>query len=165
MALIRWEPVPVNRFFNSFFDTPTVAPATGLRRFTPAIDIIERDEDYLVRADLPGLTEKDVDIEFENDVLTISGSRTTAHEESRDGYRRIERSSGAFRRALRLPEGVDPEALSAQFANGVLEIAVPKPEQRKPRKVAITVGPGASAPAVESGAETVGEGEAAPQTA
>ena len=140
MALIRWEPVPVNRFFNSFFDTPTVAPGGGLRRFTPAVDIVETDDSYELRADLPGLTEADVEIEFENDVLTISGQRSSEREERSGGYYRIERSSGSFRRAVRLPEGVDPEAVTANFANGVLEVTVPKPEQRKPRKVAITVG-------------------------
>ena len=164
MALIRWEPVPVNRFFNSFFDTATVAPTAGMRRFTPPIDVIERGEDYLVRADLPGLREQDVDIEFENDVLTISGSRSSEREETRGGYRRIERSSGSFRRALRLPEGVDPEAVTAQFVHGVLEITVPKPVQTKPRKVAINVG-SADAPAVESSAEPAAAAEGAPQPA
>ena len=151
MALIRWEPVPVNRFFNSFFDTATAAPAAGLRRWTPAIDVVEKDAEYVLRADLPGLTEQDIAIEFEHDVLTVSGERRAEHEEQHAGYHRIERSSGAFRRALRLPEGIDPEAVTAHFANGVLEVTVPKPEQRKPRKVAITVGTGS--PVVE-GAES-----------
>ena len=149
MALIRWEPVPVNRFFNSFFDTPTVAPARGLRRWTPAVDVIENETDYTLRADLPGLSEKDIAIELDSDVLTISGERRSEHEERAGGYYRIERSSGSFRRSLRLPEGVDPESITAQFENGVLEVTVPKPAERTPRKVAITVGAGAEEPAGE----------------
>ena len=150
MALIRWEPVPVHRLFNGFFDTPTAASAGTLRRWTPAVDVVEDESDYVLRADLPGLTEQDVNIELENDVLTISGERKSEHEERKAGYYRIERSSGSFRRALRLPEGVDPEAVKATFQHGVLEVRVPKPEQRKPRKVAISIG-GASAdtPAIE----------------
>ena len=150
MALIRWEPVPVHRLFNGFFDTPTAAAAGTLRRWTPAVDVVEDESDYVLRADLPGLTEQDVNIELENDVLTISGERRSEHEERKVGYYRIERNSGLFRRALRLPEGVDPEAVKATFEHGVLEVRVPKPEQRKPRKVAISIG-GASAdnPAIE----------------
>jgi len=151
MALIRWEPVPVHRLFNGFFDTPTAAPAGTLRRWTPAIDVVETESDYVLRADLPGLTEQDVSIELENDVLAVSGERTSEREERMAGYQRIERSSGSFRRSLRLPEGVDAEAVTATFEHGVLEVRVPKPEQRKPRKVEISVGRGAdSAPAIET---------------
>jgi HSP20 family protein len=151
MSLIRWEPVPAHRFFNSFFDTPTAASGATLRRWTPAIDVIEDESHYVLRADLPGLTDQDVSIELENNVLTVSGERKSEHEERKAGYYRLERSSGSFRRALRLPEGVDPEAVKATFEHGVLEVRVPKPEQRKPRKVAISVGGGTeSAPAIEN---------------
>ena len=149
MALIRWEPVPVNRFFNSFFDTPTVAPVRGLRRWTPAVDVIENEADYTLRADLPGLTEQDIAIELDDDVLTVSGERRSEHEEHAGGYYRIERGSGAFSRSLRLPEGIDPESITARFERGVLEVTVPKPAQRTPRKVAITVGAGTEQPAGE----------------
>ena len=94
--------------------------------------------DFVLRADLPGLSEQDVNIELEDNVLTISGERKAEHEERKEGYYRVERSSGSFRRSLTLPEGVDPEAVKATFDRGVLEVRVPKPEQRKPRKVAIT---------------------------
>lgn len=169
MALIRWEPVPVNRFFNSFFDTPTVAPARGLRRWTPAVDVIENSSGYTLRADLPGLSEKDITVELESNVLTVSGERRSEHEERTGGYYRLERSSGSFRRALALPEGVNPEAITAQFENGVLEVTVPKPAQPAPRKVAITVGSGAGSesPAVSSGEGTPAgqDAEAASQAA
>ena len=147
MALIRWEPVPVNRLFNSFFDTPTVAPVRGLRPWTPAVDVIENEADYTLRADLPGLTEQEIAIELDNDVLTVSGERRSEHEERAGGYYRIERGSGVFSRSLRLPEGIDPESITAQFEHGVLEVTVPKHAQRTPRKVAITVGAGTEQPA------------------
>ncbi|HEX4009883.1 MAG TPA: Hsp20/alpha crystallin family protein [Solirubrobacteraceae bacterium] len=148
MALIRWEPVrelgtiqsEMNRLFNSFFDTPTVTNGAALRRWVPAMDLVESEGEYVLRADLPGLSESDVNIEFDENVLTISGERKSEHEERKAGYHRVERSSGSFRRTLTLPEGVDAESIRATFDKGVLEITVPKPEHHAPRKVQITVG-------------------------
>jgi HSP20 family protein len=164
MALIRWEPVreissiqsEMNRLFNSFFDTPTAnggsAPA---RRWIPAMDLVETENDFVLRADLPGLSDDDVSIEVEDNVLTISGERKAEHEERKEGYYRVERSFGRFSRSLTLPEGVDPEAVQASFEHGVLEVHVPKPEAKKPRKVAITVG---GAPKTIEGTETAEAG-------
>jgi HSP20 family protein len=153
MALIRWEPVreigtiqnEMNRLFNSFFEAPTQGGNGGgaLRRWIPAMDLVETDDDFVLRADLPGLGEDDVNIELEDNVLTISGERKAEHEERKEGYYRVERSSGSFTRSLTLPEGVDPDAVKASFERGVLEVRVPKPEAKKPRKVAISVGGGA----------------------
>jgi HSP20 family protein len=106
------------------------------------MDLVETDDHFVLRADLPGLSEDDVDIELEDNVLTVSGERKADHESRSEGYYRVERASGSFRRSLSLPEGVDPDAIEANFDKGVLEVRVPKPEQRKPRKVAITVGGG-----------------------
>jgi HSP20 family protein len=148
MALIRWEPVrelgtiqnEMNRLFNSFFDTPTPANGRALRRWIPPMDLTETDTDFVLKADLPGMSESDVNIELEDNVLTISGERKAEHEERKAGYHRVERSFGSFRRALALPDGVDPEAVKATFADGVLEVTVPKPAQQLPRKVQISVG-------------------------
>jgi HSP20 family protein len=150
MALVRWEPVreltsiqnEMNRLFNTFFDTPTPGNggANALRRWIPAMDLVETDEHFVLKADLPGLTEADVNLEVEDNVLTVSGERKAEHEDKREGYVRVERSFGSFRRSLTLPEGIDPEAVQASFDNGVLEVRIPKPEERKPRKVAIQVG-------------------------
>ncbi|HEX8975156.1 MAG TPA: Hsp20/alpha crystallin family protein [Solirubrobacteraceae bacterium] len=151
MALIRWEPArelgpfqsEVNRLFSTFFDTPTNAATGqngGLRRWTPAMDITEAEGEYVLKADLPGLTEKDVNIEVQDNVLTLSGERRFEHADRQGGYRRLERGFGTFRRTLTLPEGVDAEAVKASFDHGVLEIRIPKPEQRRPRKVQISVG-------------------------
>jgi HSP20 family protein len=159
MAIIRWEPTrelqavqsEMNRLFNSFFDTPTHDGVNRLRRWVPATDLVEAENEYVLRADLPGLTQADVSIELDDNVLTISGERKAEHEEQKEGYYRLERAFGSFSRSLTLPEGVDPEAIKASFTNGVLEVRVPKPEERKPRKVAITVG--GAQPAIE-GSET-----------
>ena len=146
MALIRWEPAreiqTMNRLFNTFFE-PTAGSngsSTVARRWVPAMDLVEGEDEFVLRADLPGLSEQDVNIEVEDSVLRISGERKAAHEQKGKGYYRVERSWGAFSRSLTLPEGVDAEAVKASFDNGVLEVQIPKPEQQKPRKVQITVG-------------------------
>jgi HSP20 family protein len=143
MALVRWEPVPMNRLINSLFDSAT-APVSGAttRRWLPATDLIESETHYVLRADLPGVSEDDISVELDHDVLTISGERKAQQQERKGGYVRVERATGSFRRSLRLPEGVDAEAITAGFDRGVLEVSVPKPEQPKPRKVQITVGSG-----------------------
>jgi len=160
MALVRWEPArelgslqsEMNRLFNTLYNSPTTA-RNGIvsRRFVPSMDLVETETHYVLKADLPGLSEEDVAIEVADNVLTVTGERKSEHEEKKDGYRRVERSFGSFRRALRLPEGVDADAISARFDKGVLEVSVPKPEQRKPHRVAIQSGAGA--PAIE-GSET-----------
>jgi HSP20 family protein len=104
------------------------------------MDLVEVEDHYVLRADLPGLNEDDISIEFDDRVLTISGERKTEHEEKSEGYYRMERASGAFSRSLTLPEGIEPEAIEAKFDRGVLEVRVPKPEQPQPRRVQIRVG-------------------------
>jgi HSP20 family protein len=153
MALIRWEPAPFStdfsRLFNSFFDTPTTAGnASPARRFSPAMDLAETDGEYVLKADVPGLTDKDVHIELQNNVLTVSGERKVENEEKGAGFHRVERSYGSFTRRLTLPEGVDADAIKATVSNGVLQVQIPKPEAVKPRKVEITVG--AESPAIEA---------------
>jgi HSP20 family protein len=149
MAIVRWEPLrefstlqnEMNRLFNTVFDTPTGGGnGNTLRRWMPAMDLVETDDHFVLRADLPGLSESDVNIEVEDRVLTISGERKAEHELSKEGYHRVERAFGTFSRALTLPEGIDPDAVAATFDRGVLEVRIPKPEERKPRKVTIGVG-------------------------
>jgi HSP20 family protein len=108
------------------------------------MDLVETDGAYVLRADLPGLGAGDVKIELEENVLTISGERETQHEQRRDGYHRFERASGAFARTLTLPAGIDADGIEASFSDGVLEVRIPAPEQRKPRRVTITTAGAAS---------------------
>jgi HSP20 family protein len=157
MALIRWEPVrelntiqsEMNRLFNTFFEGGPANGTTAQRRWLPAMDLVETQDDFVLRADLPGLSEADVNIELEDNVLTISGERKAEHQEQKEGYYRVERAWGTFSRSLTLPEGVNPEAVKASFDRGVLEVRIPKPEQRKPRKVAISVGGDAEPKTIE----------------
>jgi HSP20 family protein len=127
--------------FNTAFDTPTI-PANGgtLRRWVPAMDLLETAEAFVLRADLPGLTQEDVKIELEDSTLTVSGERKSEKVDEQEGYYRVERAFGSFSRSLTLPKGIDGDAVTASFDNGVLEIRVPKPEERKPRRIAIAVG-------------------------
>ena len=104
------------------------------------MDLVETEDEFVLRADLPGLSEGDVDIELEGNVLTVSGERKADYQEREGGYYRVERAWGSFARSLTLPEGVSAENITASFDRGVLEVRVPKPEQSKPRRVAITVG-------------------------
>ena len=150
MTIVRWEPfrelsslqTEMNRLFNAAFESPTGGGNGGARRWTPAMDLLETEDEFVLRADLPGLSESDVNIELEDNVLTLSGERKTEHEDKREGFYRMERSYGAFSRSLTLPTGIDPEAVSAAFDRGVLEVRVPKPEQRKPRRISINAGDG-----------------------
>jgi HSP20 family protein len=150
MTIVRWEPLrelgtlqnEMNRLFNTVFDAPAPANSGTLRRWMPAMDLVETDDHFLLRADLPGLSEDDVKIEFEDGTLTVSGERKAEHESKGEGYVRVERAVGSFSRSLTLPQGVDAEAVTASFDRGVLEVRIPKPEERKPRRIEI----GANAP-------------------
>jgi HSP20 family protein len=145
MALVRWDPAreldtlqgEMNRLFSSFFDTPTPGNGTTVRRWIPAMDLVETDDHFVLKADLPGIDESDVNIVFENNVLTVSGERRTEHEAKKDGYYRLERTMGSFARSLTLPEGIDADAVKAKFDNGVLEVRIPKPAEAKPRRIQI----------------------------
>ena len=144
MTIVRWEPLrelgslqnEMNRLFNTVFDTPQPGGST-MRRWMPAMDLVETDESFVLRADLPGLSEEDIKIEFDDGTLTVSGERKSEHESKGEGYYRVERAFGSFSRSLTLPQGVDPEAVTANFDRGVLEVQIPKPEARKPRRIEI----------------------------
>src|SRR5919202_6005975 len=146
MAIVRWEPLrefgalqnEMNRLFNTVFDTPL--PGNGgstMRRWMPPMDLVETDDHFVLRADLPGMSQDDVNIELEDTTLTISGERKAEHESKGEGFYRVERAFGVFSRSLTLPQGVDPGAVSASFDRGVLEVRIPKPEERKPRRIEI----------------------------
>ena len=150
MALIRWEPAAelntiqseMNRLFNTFFDQAAGTGRGGAAgsRWIPAMDLVETADQYILRADLPGMSDNDVDVQLEDNVLTISGERSTPHEQHEEGYYRIERATGSFARSLTLPQGIEPNHVRAHFDRGVLEIRIPKPQQKKPRQVQITLG-------------------------
>jgi HSP20 family protein len=143
MALLM-KPEPfsneLHRLFNTLFEEGQP------QRWVPPMDLVEADDHFLLKADLPGLDEDDVSIEIRDNALTISGERKAEHESRERGWYRVERSFGRFSRSLTLPEGVDPDGVAASFDRGVLEVTIPKPEQRKPRRVAIKTANGNGRP-------------------
>ena len=132
--LMRPEPLTADfdRLFSTLFDRNQVP-----QRWVPPMDLVEHDDHFLLRADLPGLTEADVNIELNDGSLTISGERKAEHTKQERGFFRVERQFGTFSRTLTLPDGIDGEQIKASFTNGVLEVWIPKPEERKPRKIQI----------------------------
>ncbi|WP_320670724.1 Hsp20/alpha crystallin family protein [Patulibacter defluvii] len=143
MTIVRWDPTrelgslqqQVNQVFSAFFDPTTTAAGTA--RWTPAVDLVERDDQYVLIADLPGVDRDEVAVEVEGDTLTLSGTRQLHRQEQHGGFVRAERASGSFRRQLTLPQGVDAERIEAEFDRGVLEVRIPKPEAVKPKRIAI----------------------------
>jgi HSP20 family protein len=119
---------------------PAIARGAGPGLWVPQIEMFEQDGDLIVRADLPGLTKDDVNVEIDNDGITIEGERRSEQNENREGFYRTERNYGKFYRRLPLPDGVEAENANATFRDGVLEITMtaPKRTESKPRKVQIS---------------------------
>ena len=108
--------------------------ARGVTGFSPAVDVHETDDEYWVRIDLPGVKPGDVNVEVNENVLSVVGSRVPVETGS---AQIVERPYGAFARTLTLPRGVDSDAIEAGYQDGVLELRIPKPAERKPKKIAI----------------------------
>jgi HSP20 family protein len=136
MALLM-KPEPFSAEFNRLFDTLFQPVNTNSQRWAPPMDLVEAEDHFLLKADLPGLGDEDVTIEVQDGTLTISGERKSEHETREKGWYRLERSFGRFSRSLTLPEGVDADKIEASFDKGVLEVRIPKPEERKPRRISI----------------------------
>ena len=97
--------------------------------WVPSVDVVEEKDSYLLKADLPGVDRKDIEIHFEDGALTLKGERSDASESEHEGYKRIERSYGSFQRTFRMPENIDAENITAKNESGVLEIRIPKLEK------------------------------------
>jgi len=105
--------------------------------YFPAVDIVEREGHFLISADLPGLKREDIHLDINDGVLTLSGERIDEKESSGKHYRRYEKQYGKFVRSFRLPENTNPEAIEAAFADGVLEVMIPKNEKVLPKKIEV----------------------------
>jgi HSP20 family protein len=128
-----------NRLFHeSFRGLPEESAVTA---WAPAVDIYETPNELVVKADLPEVNEKEIDIRVENNLLTIRGERKFEKSVSEENYLRVERTYGAFSRSFSLPNTVNSEAIHAEYKNGVLTVTVPKREESKPRQVKVTVNP------------------------
>jgi HSP20 family protein len=126
-----------NRLFNeSFRNHPE---ESALTTWAPAVDIYETANELVVKADLPDVNEKDIDVRVENNLLTIRGERKFEKSISEENYLRVERTYGSFSRSFSLPNTVSPEAIGAEYKNGVLTVTLPKREESKPRQVKVTV--------------------------
>jgi HSP20 family protein len=145
-TLTRWEPFrglatlqeQMSRLFeDSFFGGRTVDSA--LTTWAPAVDIYETEHELVVKADLPDIDEKDLDVRLENNILTIRGERKLEQRVSEDNYLRIERAFGSFCRSFSLPPTVNTDAIKAEYSNGVLTVRVPKREEAKPKQIKLSV--------------------------
>ena len=144
-SIARFEPFrglatlqdQVNRIFN---DTVTKGDiGSALTAWAPSVDIYETPNELVVKADLPDVAEKDIDVRVENNLLTIGGERKFSKEVSEENYLRVERTYGSFSRSFSLPNTVNPEAIKAEYKNGVLTLNLPKREESKPRQVKVNI--------------------------
>ena len=149
MNVVRYEPWGLLRRFhddvNQLFAESRNAPvAEGDRssvvtsNWTPAVDIKEEDDRFVLQADVPGVDPKDIEITMDAGVLTIKGERKHESEEDANGYKRIERSYGSFYRRFSLPDSANAEGVTAKGKDGVLEIVIPKHEKVQPRRITVS---------------------------
>ena len=138
MNLIRYSPNTLDLLddVSSWFDDMFVEPVFS-RGAVPAVDVKETDSEYLMEVELPGLSEKDVEVKLDNKLLTISSRKEENKEEKKDGYLIRERRSSSFARSFVLPEGIDREKISAEFKNGVLNLSFPKSPAAKPKTIEV----------------------------
>ena len=136
----------LNRLFNDAFER--TAGESNLTAWAPAVDIYESEHELVVKADLPDVDAKDLDIRVENNILTIRGERKFEKKIDQQNYLRVERAYGAFSRSFSLANTVNSEAIKADYQNGVLTLSIPKREEAKPKQIKVNVG----APAVAAAA-------------
>jgi HSP20 family protein len=153
-TLSRWEPFrgaatlqeQVNRLFGNVLERSE--EESNLTSWAPAVDIYETEHELVVKADLPEVDPKDLDIRVENNILTIRGERKFEKKVNEDNYLRVERAYGAFSRSFSLANTVNSEAIKADYQNGVLTLTIPKREEAKPKQIKVNVGtPGVAAAA------------------
>ncbi|MFL5971719.1 MAG: Hsp20/alpha crystallin family protein [Gaiellaceae bacterium] len=145
-TLVRWEPFrelaalqnDMGRLMSTFLGQGQVNGENGERSWMPAVDVWETDNELVYAFDIPGISEDEISVEYDDGALTVGGKRTEQSEDDR--FYRYERRFGSFSRTVGLPQGVEEDAIRADYRNGVLEIHVPKPEAPKPRRIQIGAG-------------------------
>jgi HSP20 family protein len=130
MAIVRWP----YRELNNFLDREAPTATTS---WSPSVDILENENELVVKAELPGMELKDVSVTFENNVLTIKGERRFEHETKKEDYHRVEREYGSFSRSFSIPTFIDEDKIRAEYKNGMLNIVLPKKEAVKPRGIKV----------------------------
>jgi HSP20 family protein len=146
MDLIRWNPwkemVSMRERMNRMFDDSLFHPdrredGLGMGVWSPAVDMFEKDDTVVIKAELPGLDRKDISLDLQNGILTLKGERKHENEVKDENFYRREMSYGKFVRSFSLPVEVDADKIKAEFQNGLLTIEVPKPEQHKPKQITV----------------------------
>ena len=146
MELVRWNPMHdmfslrnrINRMFNdSFMPTSHGDDSLSLSNWKPAVDIYDNDESIVVQAEMPGVDKKDIDISVKDGILTLTGERSVDKEEKEKNVYVVERAHGRFLRSFALPGEVDPEAIKAEYKDGVLKVEIPKSEKSKPKRITV----------------------------
>ena len=140
MSLIKWDPFReldtlhsrLGNFLGREWERPMSTTA-----WNPSVDIFENDNDVVVKAELPGLDAKDIELKLENNVLTLKGERRFEKEATEENYHRIEREYGTFSRSFSLPMAVNEDKVAAEFKDGILKIVLPKKEEAKPKPIKI----------------------------
>jgi HSP20 family protein len=153
MAVVRFEPFrelaalqnEMGRWMGQMMAPGTGSPGNGSASspWLPAVDVWETDNELVLSFDLPGIPEDQINVELDDNVLTVSGERERTNETSGERFYRYERRFGTFSRSVTLPAGVNEESIKADFSNGVLEIHVPKPEEQKPKRIQVGSSQGA----------------------
>jgi HSP20 family protein len=138
MSLSHFDPLANLRLFEDAFSRMLTEPQAN-RPWSPAVDIYETENELVLKADLPDVDLKDVDVRVENQTLTIAGERKFEKQDSDKGYHRIERSYGNFMRSFAVPNSFDTEKIGASYKNGVLTVTLPKKEAAKPRQIKVEV--------------------------
>jgi len=144
MAVVRWDPfrelTALQSEVNRLFSKVGGGDVAERQSWTPQIDVIETEDAIKLKAELAGMDPKDINIEVQDNVLTVSGERRFEEEVKEDKYYRIERRYGSFSRSIALPQTVDENRIEAKYDNGLLEVSVPKAEVARPKKISVTVG-------------------------
>jgi len=143
MAIVRWDPfrelTALQSEVNRLFSRVGSGDVAERQSWTPSIDVIETDDSIKLKAELAGMDPKDINIEVQDNVLTVSGERRFQEEVKEDKYYRIERRYGSFSRSIALPQGVRTDSIQANYENGVLDVVVPKAEETKPKRIEVAV--------------------------
>ncbi len=136
----RSEYPTTNRLFEEFFnDFPFSSTPERTENWIPSVDILEKDGNLILRAELPGMTEKQIELKLEGNTLTLKGERKMENEDKKSNYHRVESFYGSFTRSFRLPDTVDSGKISADFKNGVLTITIPQKPEVRPREIPVSV--------------------------
>jgi HSP20 family protein len=147
MAVVKWDPFRdllsiqdrMNRLFEQTLSRSRSEEGIAASTWTPAVDIYETPETIVLKAELPGLSREDIEIQIRDNALTLKGERRFAKDVQQENYLRIERAYGAFQRSFTLPATIQQDKIRAVFRDGVLELTLPKAEEAKPKKIAIEV--------------------------